>query len=102
MTRLSIRRNWKMYCDIMFRDNTTAPSKGGRAFSREFAHTAFKAGARSTLQVLAHMLERGEIDELHRPSRAWPPGEPTWTTRLNRREDIESACPASRLRLNNC
>jgi hypothetical protein len=55
MTKLSIRRNWKMYCDIMFRDNTTASSKGGRAFSRAFAQGAFYAGASSTLQVLAHI-----------------------------------------------
>jgi hypothetical protein len=66
MTKLSIRRNWQMYCDIIFRDSAATPSKGGRAFSREFAHSAFYAGARSTLQVLAHMLERGELDELHR------------------------------------
>jgi hypothetical protein len=30
------------------------------------AHGAFYAGARSTLRVLAHMLERGDIEQLHR------------------------------------
>jgi hypothetical protein len=34
--------------------------------SRAFAHGALYAGARSTLQTLAHMLERGEIAELRR------------------------------------
>jgi len=30
------------------------------------AHGAFYAGAKSTLKVLAYMLERGDIEELHR------------------------------------
>ena len=66
MAKLSIRRNWTMYADIMLEDNTIASSKGGRIFCRTLAHGAFYAGARSTLQVLAHMLERGDIEELHR------------------------------------
>jgi len=66
MTPLSIRRLWTMYADIMFRDNTIATSKGGRMFSRTLAHGAFYAGPRSTLKVLAHMLERGNIEQLHR------------------------------------
>ena len=41
-------------------------SKGGRAFSRALAHGAFYAGARSTLKVLAYMLEHGDIEQLHR------------------------------------
>lgn len=57
---------WMMYADIMFRDRTIASSRGGRAFSRTLPHGAFYAGARSTLQVLAYMLERGDIEELHR------------------------------------
>ena len=34
--------------------------------SRTVAHGAFYAGAKSTLKVLAYMLERGDIEELHR------------------------------------
>ena len=66
MAKLSIRRNWTMYADIMLEDNTIASSKGGRIFCRTLAHGAFYAGARSTLQVLAYMLEQGDIDQLHR------------------------------------
>ena len=66
MTKLSIRRLWTLYADIMFRDNTIASSKGGRMFSRTLAHGAFYAGARSTLKVLGYMLERGDIEQLHR------------------------------------
>ena len=62
MTKLSIRRMWTIYADIMFRDNTIASSRGGRAFSRTLAHGAFYAGARSTLKVLAYMLEHGDIE----------------------------------------
>lgn len=66
MATLSIRRMWTMYANIMFQDDTIAVSKTGRAFSRTVARAAFYAGARSTLKVLAFMLERGEIEELHR------------------------------------
>jgi hypothetical protein len=67
MAKLSIRRNWTAYADIIFEDKTLASSKGGgRIFCRTLAHGAFYAGARSTLQVLAYMLERGDIEELHR------------------------------------
>jgi hypothetical protein len=31
-----------------------------------FAQDAFYNGARSVFQVLAHLLEQGELDELHR------------------------------------
>lgn len=37
---------------------------GGKVFSRTLAHGAFYAGARSTLKVLAFMLERGDIEQL--------------------------------------
>jgi len=57
---------WTMYADIMFNEGTIASSKGGRAISRTIAHGAFYAGARSTLKVLAFMLERGDMEELHR------------------------------------
>jgi hypothetical protein len=55
-----------MYAGIMFSDNTIAASRGGRAFFRTLAHGAFYAGARSTLKVLAHTLERGDLEKLHR------------------------------------
>jgi hypothetical protein len=63
MTTLSIRRLWVMYQAIMFADDAIAAGKGGRMISRTLAHTAFYAGARSTLKVLAHMLERGDIEQ---------------------------------------
>lgn len=66
MKKLSIRRMWKMYADLMFQENTIATTKGGRAFCRTLAQSAFYTGARSTLKVLAYMLERGDIEELHR------------------------------------
>ena len=62
MTKLSIRRMWTMYADIMFRGGTIASIKSGRAFSRTLAHGAFHAGASSTLKVLAFTLERGDIE----------------------------------------
>ena len=52
--------------DIIFEDGTLASTKGGRVFCRTLAHGTFYAGARSTLQVLAYMLEHGDIEELHR------------------------------------
>jgi hypothetical protein len=66
MTELSIRRNWTMYADIIFEDGTLASTKGGRMFCRSLAHGAFYAGARSTLQALAYMLDHGDIGGLHR------------------------------------
>ena len=66
MTKLSIRRNWTAYAEILSEDETLASSKGGRKFCRALAHGAFYAGASSTLQVLAYMLEQGDIDQLHR------------------------------------
>ena len=66
MTTLSIRRLWVMYQEIMFADNAIAASKAGRMFTRTLAHAAFYDGARSTLKVLPHMLERGDIEQLHR------------------------------------
>ena len=65
-TKLSIRRMWTMYADIMFRQNTIVASKGGRAFSATLAHDAFYADARGNLKVLAQMLERGDLEQLHR------------------------------------
>jgi hypothetical protein len=66
MAKLSIRRNWSAYAEILLDDKAPAFSKGGRASSRTLAHGAFYAGARSTLQVLAFILERGDIEQLHR------------------------------------
>lgn len=56
MIKLSIRRLWTTYADIMFQDN----ARSGMTFSRTLAHASFYAGARSTLKVLAYMLEHGE------------------------------------------
>jgi hypothetical protein len=59
MTKLLIRRLWKMYKKIL--------TDEGAVTKQELllAQDAFYNGARSVLQVLAHLLEHGELDELH-------------------------------------
>jgi hypothetical protein len=59
MTTLLIRRLWTMYKKLLTDDGATKQEL-------LFAHDAFYSGARSVLKVLAHMLEHGELDELHR------------------------------------
>ena len=58
---LSLRRLWTMYKRLVI-------AGGIRAGKRDLAvaHTAFYAGARGTLKVLAHLLEHGDDDELRR------------------------------------
>ena len=58
MATLSLRRLWTIY-------NRTAVESG--ASKRELLRTqlAFYSGARGVLKVLAHLMERGEYEELH-------------------------------------
>jgi hypothetical protein len=59
MARLSLRRLWTMYKKLLIADG----------FSKRdliLAHATFYAGARATLKVLAHLLEHGDDEELHR------------------------------------
>jgi len=58
MTSLLIRRLWTMYKKILIDD-------GAAKQELLLAQDAFYNGARSVLKVLAHMLEHGELDELH-------------------------------------
>jgi hypothetical protein len=59
MTALSLRGLWSIYKKILAEDGF-----GKRQLL--FAQAAFFAGARSTLEVLAYLLEHGEDEELHR------------------------------------
>jgi hypothetical protein len=61
MTTLSIKRLWTLYKAVA-RAHGTVGSKRHLALSR----LAFYSGARGVLKVRAHMLEQGDIDELHR------------------------------------
>jgi hypothetical protein len=45
MKKLSIRRNWTAYADMLLNDETIVSSKAGRMFCRTIAHGAFYAGA---------------------------------------------------------
>jgi len=47
------------------RANISSRPTTSRAVRRTLVHGAFYARVRGTLQVLAHMLDRGELDELH-------------------------------------
>jgi len=58
MITLLIRRLWTMHKKILIDD-------GAAKQELLLAQDAFYNGARSVLKVLAHMLEHGEIDELH-------------------------------------
>jgi len=58
MTTLLIRRLWTMYKKILIDD-------GAAKQEVLLAQDAFYNGVRSVLKVLAHMLEHGELDELH-------------------------------------
>ena len=60
MTKLLIRRLWKMYKKILTDEGM--PTKQELLLAQD----AFYNGARSVLQVLAHLLKHGELDELHR------------------------------------
>jgi hypothetical protein len=53
-----------MYKRIMFGESKTASSRG--TLSQARSQHAFYAGAHGTLKVLAHMLEHGDVEELHR------------------------------------
>jgi hypothetical protein len=59
VTTLSLRRLWTIYKRIL------AEAGFGKR-DVVFAQTAFYSGARTTLQVLAHLLEEGEDDEVRR------------------------------------
>jgi len=61
MTTLSIRRLWTLYKRV-----TVAHGVGSSRRDLALAHGAFYSGARGVLKVLDHMLEHGDIDELHR------------------------------------
>ena len=69
---LSLRRLWTMYKRVVI-------AGGIRAGKRDLAiaHTAFYAGARGTLKVLAHLLEHGD-DELR-----WTIERHSWQIRAN-------------------
>ena len=55
----SLRRMWTVYKRLLVEDG----------FGRQdqiVAHGAFYSGARCVLKVLDHLVEGGEVDELHR------------------------------------
>ena len=62
MAELSIRRLWTMYKRIAIRQGLGASKRDPL-----LAQGAFYGGARGVLQVLAHMMEHGDYDALHRP-----------------------------------
>jgi len=59
VTKLSLRSLWKIY-----KRTSLVAGTGGK---RDLAITqlAFYSGARGVLKVLAHLIERGEYEELH-------------------------------------
>lgn len=65
MPALSLRHLWLTYKRLLFQDVTGA-TKHDQAIATMFAREAFYSGARGVLKVLAHMLEKGDYDELHR------------------------------------
>jgi hypothetical protein len=58
-TTLSLRRLWTIYK----RTSITHGTGGKRELA--ISHLAFYSGARGVLTVLAHLIERGEHEELH-------------------------------------
>jgi hypothetical protein len=58
-TRLSLRSLWRIYN----RTGIVAGTGGKRDLA--ITQLAFYSGARSVLKVLAHLIERGEYEELH-------------------------------------
>jgi hypothetical protein len=59
MTTLSLRRLWTIYKRLLAQD-------GSGKRDLVFAQTAFYAGARGVLKVLAYMIEQGEDEELRK------------------------------------
>lgn len=59
VTTLSLRRLWTMYKQIL-------ADGGMRKRDLILAQNAFYSGARSVLQVLGHLAEHDEYEELHR------------------------------------
>jgi len=57
---LSLRRLWLMYKRLAV---THRPDRTKRGLA--IAHSAFYAGGCGVLKVLAHLLERGDYEELH-------------------------------------
>ena len=62
MSTLSIRRYWTMYKDTVLREGL---GRTRRDRVQVLAQNAFYSGAHSVLKVLAFMLEKGDIEELH-------------------------------------
>lgn len=63
MTKLSIRRLWVMYKRAVLQE---CLGRYKRDHVQVLAQNAFYLGAQSTQKVLGHLLERGDIEELHR------------------------------------
>ena len=60
MTRTpSLRRLWTMYKKLLVEDGVSRPEQ-------VLAQGAFYSGARCVLKVLDHLVEGGEVEELHR------------------------------------
>ena len=58
-TTLSLRRLWAIY------ERTSIMAGSGGKRDVVITQRAFYSGARGVLKVLAYLLERGEVDELH-------------------------------------
>ena len=58
-TTLSLRLLWTLY-----KRTSVAYGTGGKR-DLAISHLAFYSGARGVLKVLAHLIERGEYEELH-------------------------------------
>lgn len=58
-TTLSLRRLWTIY------KRTSVVTGTGSRRDVAITQLAFYSGARGVLKVLAHLIERGDFDELH-------------------------------------
>jgi hypothetical protein len=58
-TKLSLRSLWKIY------KRTCVVTGTGNKRDLAITQLAFYSGARGVLKVLAHLIERGEYEELH-------------------------------------
>ncbi len=63
MPKLLIRHLWTMYKQVVLHEGL---GRYKRDHIQVLAQNAFYLGAQTTLKVLAYMLERGDIEELHR------------------------------------
>jgi alkylated DNA nucleotide flippase Atl1 len=58
-TTPSLRRMWTIYKKLLVEDRMSRRDQA-------LAQAAFYSGARCVLKVLGHLLEDGDVDELHR------------------------------------